>query len=44
MLDDASRVVPIVQTWMDGAIPWAVISGVRVVAWKRFDYAVRGRE
>ena len=43
-LDDASWVVPIVQTWVESAIPWAVIPGVRVVAWKDFDYAALGRE
>ncbi len=43
-LDDASWVTPIAQTWVESAIPWAVIPGVRVVAWKDFDYAALGRE
>ncbi|MBS0219542.1 MAG: GFA family protein [Proteobacteria bacterium] len=43
-LDDASWVVPIVQTWVESAIPWAVIPGVRIVAWKDFDHAALGRE
>jgi hypothetical protein len=43
-LDDASWVVPIVQTWVESAIPWAVLPGVRIVAWKDFDYAALGRE
>lgn len=43
-LDDASWVVPIAQTWVESALPWAVIPGVRVVAWKDFDYAALGRE
>ena len=43
-LDDASWVVPIAQTWVERALPWAVIAGVRVVAWKDFDYAALARE
>jgi hypothetical protein len=43
-LDDASWVAPIVQTWVESAIPWAVIPKVRVIAWKNFDYAALGRE
>lgn len=43
-LDDASWVVPIAQTWVESAIPWGVIPGVRIVAWKDFDYAALGQE
>ena len=42
-LDDASWVAPVVQTWVESAIPWAVIAGIRVVAWKYFDYVALGR-
>jgi hypothetical protein len=30
--------------WVESAIPWAVIPGVRIVAWKDFDYVALGRE
>lgn len=43
-LDDANWVVPIAQTWVESALPWAVIPGVRIVAWKDFDYVALGRE
>jgi hypothetical protein len=43
-LDDASWVVPIAQTWVESAMPWAVLQGVRVVAWKDFDDAALGRD
>jgi hypothetical protein len=43
-LDDAAWVVPIVQTFVDSAIPWAVIPGVRAESWEGFDYAALGRE
>jgi hypothetical protein len=43
-LDDASWVVPIVQVWVESALPWAVIPGVRIVAWTDFDYAAIARE
>ncbi len=43
-LDDASWVAPIVQTFVESAIPWAVIPGVRAVTWEEFDYVALGRE
>jgi hypothetical protein len=43
-LDDASWVTPIVQIFVESAIPWAVIPGVRVVPWEGFDYVALGRE
>jgi hypothetical protein len=43
-LDDSNWVVPIAQTWVESALPWAVIPGVRIVAWKDFDYAALGRD
>lgn len=43
-LDDASWVVPISQSFVESAIPWAVIPGVRVVPWEEFDYVSLGRE
>jgi hypothetical protein len=43
-LDDASWVVPISQSFVESAIPWAVIPGVRVVPWSEFDYAGLGVE
>jgi hypothetical protein len=36
--------VPIVHTWVESAISWAVIPGVRAFAWKDFDYASLARE
>jgi hypothetical protein len=43
-LDDASWVIPIAQTWIESAIPWAVIPGVRSVPWDAFDFEALGRE
>ena len=43
-LDDASWVTPIAQTFVESAIPWAVIPGVRAVPWAEFDYVALGRE
>jgi hypothetical protein len=43
-LDDASWVVPIAQTFIESAIPWAVIAGVRAVPWDEFDYVALGSE
>jgi hypothetical protein len=43
-LDDASWVVPISQSFVESAIPWAVIPGVRIVPWSEFDYAALGAE
>jgi hypothetical protein len=43
-LDDASWVIPIAQTFVESAIPWAVIPGVRQVAWEAFDFESLGRE
>jgi hypothetical protein len=42
--DDASWIVPIAQTWVESAIPWAVIPGVRNVAWEAFDFHALGEE
>jgi hypothetical protein len=42
-LDDAHWVVPVAQTFVESAIPWAVIPGVRAVAWSEFDYVALGR-
>jgi hypothetical protein len=42
-LDDAGWVIPIAQTFIESAIPWAVIAGVQVVPWKEFDYVELGR-
>jgi len=36
--------VPVVQTWVESAMPWVVIPGIRAVAWKDFDYASLARE
>lgn len=41
-LDDASWVVPISQAFVESAIPWAVIPGVRQLAWRDFDFAAEG--
>lgn len=38
-LDDASWAVPIAQTWVTSALPWAVIPGVRQFEPKGFDFA-----
>lgn len=43
-LEDASWVRPIAQTFVESAIPWAVIPGVRTVPWDEFDYVVLGQE
>ena len=43
-LDDAGWVVPIVQTWVETAIPWAVIPGVRQVDWADFDFVALGQD
>jgi len=43
-LDDAGWVIPIVQTWVESAIPWAIIPGVRTERWVDFDYLALGRE
>jgi hypothetical protein len=43
-LDDVSWVAPIAQSFVECAIPWAVIPGVRAVAWSEFDYVALGRE
>ena len=42
-LDDAGWVRPVAQTFVDSAIPWAVIPGVRAVPWEAFDYVALGR-
>jgi len=43
-LDDASWVVPAAQSFVESAIPWAVIPGVRVVPWADFDYVALGAQ
>ena len=43
-LDDAGWVEPIAQTWVDSALPWAIIPGVRQVAPKALDYAALSAE
>jgi hypothetical protein len=43
-LDDASWVFPIAQTYVESAIPWAVIPDVRQVAPDSFDFVTLGRE
>ena len=43
-LDDAGWVRPIAQTFVESAIPWAVIPGVRAVPWRDFDYVALGRQ
>lgn len=42
-LDDAGWVMPIAQTWVESAIPWAVIPGVAQVAIEDFDYYALGK-
>jgi len=42
-LDDAGWVVPIAQTWVASAIPWAIIPGVRQVEPDAFDYYELGK-
>ena len=42
-LDDASWVVPISQSFVESAIPWAVIPGVTVVHWEEFDFVAQGQ-
>jgi hypothetical protein len=42
--EDTEVVVPVVQTWVESAMPWVVIPGIRAVAWKDFDYASLARE
>lgn len=42
-LDDASWVIPISQSFVESAIPWAVIPGVPVVAWEAFDFTAQGQ-
>jgi hypothetical protein len=43
-LDDASWVMPVAQTWVESALPWAVIPGVRNVPSAEFDFAALARE
>jgi hypothetical protein len=43
-LDDASWVAPIAQTYVQSALPWAVIPDVRHVAPADFDFVELGRE
>jgi hypothetical protein len=43
-LDDASWVVPVAQSFVESAIPWAVIPDVRGVSWDEFDFVALGRE
>jgi len=41
-LDDASWVRPVVQLFVDSAIPWAVIPGIPTVPWEAFDFEAQG--
>lgn len=41
-LDDATWVVPGAQTFVESAIPWALIDGVPSVPWTDFDFAALG--
>lgn len=41
-LDDASWVRPAVQTWVESAIPWAVIPDVPHLAWADFNHFAVG--
>lgn len=41
-LDDAGWVRPISQSFVEEAIPWAVIPGVAVVPWPDFDFEAQG--
>ena len=43
-LDDAGWVKAIAQTFVESAIPCAVIPGVRAVPWSGSDYVALGRE
>lgn len=43
-LDDAGWVVPIAQSFVESAVPWAVIPGVRTVSWDEFDFVALGLE
>lgn len=43
-LDDASWVKPIAQTFVESAIPWAIMPGVKSVPWSAFDFIELGRE
>ena len=43
-LDDAGWVAPIAQTWVESALPWAVIPGVRAVSSESFDFVALGRD
>jgi hypothetical protein len=42
--DDTSWIVPIAQTWVESAIPWAVMPGVRNVPPDVFDFYALGEE
>ena len=42
--DDASWVVPIAQSFVERALPWAVIPAVRAVPWDEFDFVALGQE
>lgn len=41
-LDDASWVRPIAQSFVESAIPWAVIPDVPAVPWEAFDFVALG--
>jgi hypothetical protein len=44
-LDDARWVVPIAQTWVESALPWAVIPGVRAIGPEEvFDFVALGQD
>jgi hypothetical protein len=42
--DNTSWIVPIAQSWVESAIPWAVMPGVRRVPWEEFDFHALGEE
>lgn len=42
--DDTSWIVPIAQTWVESAIPWAVLPGVKNVPPESFDFYSLGEE
>ena len=44
VLDDASWVKPIAQSFVESALPWEIIPDVRNVPWSEFDYEALGRE
>ena len=43
-LDQTDWIVPVVQTWTQSALPWALIPGVRHLPQEEFDFVALGRE